>query len=32
MAILATHAFLTMNGYVPFLKIVVEFLGGDEEV
>jgi len=31
-AILATHVFLMVNGYIPFLKIVVELLGGDEEV
>jgi hypothetical protein len=32
MAIFATHVFLAMNGYIPFLKIVVELFGGDEEV
>jgi hypothetical protein len=31
-AILTTHVFLTVNGYIPFLVIVVELLGGDEEV
>jgi hypothetical protein len=32
MAILTTHAFLTVNGYLPFLEIVVELLGGNVEV
>ena len=31
-AILATHIFLVVNGHIPFLVIVVELLGGDEEI